>query len=119
MKSKKQSDIIDKIYSDIINNLKDYISFMKVFLNNQDYLIDVKKLNNQYKNYRENTKFILYEFNQNIDKLILKKNAKSKSNLAIISIYDALFLYFFHRDVYNKEFPNDAFIFNQNQNLKK
>ena len=119
LKSKKQSDIIDKIYSDIINNLKDYISFMKVFLNNQDYLIDVKKLNNQYKNYRENTKFILYEFNQNIDKLILKKNAKSKSNLAIISIYDALFLYFFHRDVYNKEFPNDAFIFNQNQNLKK
>ena len=119
LKSKKQSDIIDKIYSDIINNLKDYISFMKVFLNNQDYLIDVKKLNNQYKNYRENTKFILYEFNQNIDKIILKKNVKSKSNLAIISIYDALFLYFFHRDVYNKEFPNDAFIFNQNQNLKK
>ena len=118
LKSKKQSDIIDKIYSDIINNLKDYISFMKVFLNNQDYLIDVKKLNNQYKNYRENTKFILYEFNQNIDKLILKKNVKSKSNLAIISIYDALFLYFFHRDVYNKEFPNDKFIFNQNQNLK-
>ena len=118
LKSKKQSDIIDKIYSDIINNLKDYISFMKVFLNNQDYLIDVKKLNNQYKNYRENTKFILYEFNQNIDKIILKKNIKSKSNLAIISIYDALFLYFFHRDVYNKEFPNDAFIFNQNQNLK-
>ena len=119
LKSKKQSDIIDKIYSDIINNLKDYISFMKVFLNNQDYLIDVKKLNNQYKNYKENTKFILYEFNQNIDKIILKKNVKSKSNLAIISIYDALFLYFFHRDVYNKEFPNDAFIFNQNQNLKK
>ena len=119
LKSKKQSDIIDKIYSDIINNLKDYISFMKVFLNNQDYLIDVKKLNNQYKNYRENTKFILYEFNQNIDKIILKKNVKSKSNLAILSIYDALFLYFFHRDVYNKEFPNDAFIFNQNQNLKK
>ena len=119
LKSKKQSDIIDKIYSDIINNLKDYISFMKVFLNNQDYLIDVKKLNNQYKNYKENTKFILYEFNQNIDKLILKKNVKSKSNLAIISIYDALFLYFFHRDVYNKEFPNGAFIFNQNQNLKK
>ena len=119
LKSKKQSDIIDKIYSDIINNLKDYISFMKVFLHNQDYLIDVKKLNNQYKNYRENTKFILYEFNQNIDKIILKKNIKSKSNLAILSIYDALFLYFFHRDVYNKEFPNDAFIFNQNQNLKK
>ena len=118
LKSKKQSDIIDKIYSDIINNLKDYISFMKVFLHNQDYLIDIKKLNNQYKNYRENTKFILYEFNQNIDKIILKKNIKSKSNLAIISIYDALFLYFFHRDVYNKEFPNDAFIFNQNQNLK-
>jgi hypothetical protein len=117
LKSKKPSDIIDKIYSDVINNLKDYISFMKVFLNNQDYLIDVKKLNNQYKNYRENTKFILYEFNQNIDKIILKKNVKSKSNLAIISIYDALFLYFFHRDVYDKEFPNNTFIFNQN--LKK
>ena len=45
LKSKKSSDIIDKIYSDIISNLKDYISFLKIFLNNQDYLIDVKKLN--------------------------------------------------------------------------
>ena len=71
LKSKKSSDIIDKIYSDIISNLKDYISFLKIFLNNQDYLIDVKKLNKQYKNYKENTKFILYEFNQNIDKIIL------------------------------------------------
>ena len=60
LKSKKSSDIIDKIYSDIISNLKDYISFLKIFLNNQDYLIDVKKLNKQYKNYKENTKFILY-----------------------------------------------------------
>ena len=114
LKSKKSSDIIDKIYSDIINNLKDYISFLKIFLNNQDYLIDVKKLNKQYKNYKENTKFILYEFNQNIDKIILKKNVKSKSNLAIISIFDALYLYLFLRDVYNKEFPNNTFIFNQN-----
>ena len=109
LKSKKSSDIIDKIYSDIINNLKDYISFLKIFLNNQDYLIDVKKLNKQYKNYKENTKFILYECNQNIDKIILKKNVKSKSNLAIISIFDALYLYLFHRDIYNKEFPNIYF----------
>ena len=114
LKSKKSSDIIDKIYSDIISNLKDYISFLKIFLNNQDYLIDVKKLNKQYKNYKENTKFILYEFNQNIDKIILKKNVKSRSNLAIISIFDALYLYLFHRDIYNKEFPNNTFIFNQN-----
>ena len=114
LKSKKSSDIIDKIYSDIINNLKDYISFLKIFLNNQDYLIDVKKLNKQYKNYKENTKFILYEFNQNIDKIILKKNVKSRSNLAIISIFDALYLYLFHQDIYNKEFPNNTFIFNQN-----
>ena len=114
LKSKKSSDIIDKIYSDIISNLKDYISFLKIFLNNQDYLIDVKKLNKQYKNYKENTKFILYEFNQNIDKIILKKNVKSRSNLAIISIFDALYLYLFHRDIYNKEFPDNTFIFNQN-----
>ena len=114
LKSKKSSDIIDKIYSDIISNLKDYISFLKIFLNNQDYLIDVKKLNKQYKNYKENTKFILYEFNQNIDKIILKKNVKSRSNLAIISIFDALYLYLFHRDIYHKEFPNNTFIFNQN-----
>ena len=114
LKSKKSSDIIDKIYSDIISNLKDYISFLKIFLNNQDYLIDVKKLNKQYKNYKENTKFILYEFNQNIDKIILKKNVKSRSNFAIISIFDALYLYLFHRDIYNKEFPNNTFIFNQN-----
>ena len=114
IKSNKIGDIIDKIYLDIINNLKDYISFMKVFLNNQDYLIEVKKFNKQYKNFQENTKFILYEFNQNIDKIILKKNTKSKSNFAIMSIYDALFLYLFHREVYNKEFPNNSFIFNQN-----
>ena len=114
IKSNKIGDIIDKIYLEIINNLKDYISFMKVFLNNQDYLIEVKKFNKQYKNFQENTKFILYEFNQNIDKIILKKNTKSKSNFAIMSIYDALFLYLFHREVYNKEFPNNSFIFNQN-----
>ena len=41
-------------------------------------------------------------------------NTKSKSNFAIMSIYDALFLYLFHREVYNKEFPNNSFIFNQN-----
>ena len=114
IKTNKLNDIIDKIYSDVINNLKDYISFMKVFLNNQDYLKEVKKYNKQYKNFQENTKFILYEFNKNIDNIILKKNIKSKSNLAIISIFDALFLYFFHRDVYHKEFPNNSFIFNQN-----
>jgi len=114
IKTNKLNDIIDKIYSDVINNLKDYISFMKVFLNNQDYLKEVKKYNKQYKNFKENTKFILYEFNKNIDNIILKKNIKSKSNLAIISIFDALFLYFFHRDVYNKEFPNNSFIFGQN-----
>ena len=114
IKTNKLNDIIDKIYSDVINNLKDYISFMKIFLNNQDYLKGVKKYNKQYKNFKENTKFILYEFNKNIDNIILKKNNKSKSNLAIISIFDALFLYFFHRDVYNKEFPNNSFIFGQN-----
>ena len=114
IKTNKLNDIIDKIYSEVINNLKDYISFMKVFLNNQDYLKEVKKYNKQYKNFQENTKFILYEFNKNIDNIILKKNIKSKSNLAIISIFDALFLYFFHRDVYNKEFPNNSFIFGQN-----
>ena len=114
IKSNKLTDIIDKIYLDVINNLKDYISFIKVFLNNQDYLIEVKKYNKQFKNYQENTKFILYDFNQNIAKIILKKNIKSKSNLAVLSIYDALFLYFFHRDIYNKEFPNNNFIFNPN-----
>ena len=114
IKSNKLTDIIDKIYLDVINNLKDYISFLKVFLNNQDYLIEVKKYNKQFKNYQEKTKFILYDFNQNIDKIILKKNIKSKSNLAVLSIYDALFLYFFHRDIYNKEFPNNNFIFNPN-----
>ena len=114
IKTNKFNDIVDKIYLDVINNLKDYISFMKVFLNNQDHLKEVKKFNKQYKNFQENTKFILYEFNKNIDKIILKKDIKYKSNLAIISIFDALFLYFFNRDVYNKEFPNNSFIFNQN-----
>ena len=38
IKSNKLTDVIDKIYLDVINNLKDYISFMKVFLNNQDFL---------------------------------------------------------------------------------
>ena len=120
IKSNKLTDVIDKIYLDVINNLKDYISFMKVFLNNQDYLIEVKKYNKQYKDFKENTKFILHEFNQNIDKIILKKNIKSKSNLAILSIYDALFLYFFHREIYNKEFPhNNNLIFNEKfKNIK-
>ena len=119
LKSNKLSDIIDKIYLDVISNMKDFISFMKIFLNNQDYLIEVKKYNKQYKDYKENTKFILYEFNQNIEKIILKKDIKSKSNLAILSIYDALFLYFFHRDIYNKEFPNNTFIFNEIKKNKK
>ena len=113
IESNKTNDLIDDIYLKVINHLKKYISFMKEVLNNQDYLVDVKKYNKQCKNYQENTKFILYEFNQNIDKIILKKNANSKSNFAILSIYDALFLYFFHRDIYNKEFPKDDFIFNQ------
>ena len=113
IKSNKLDNVIDKIYSDVINHLKEFISFIKIFLNNQDYLIEVKKFNRQYQEYKENTKFILFEFNQNIDKIILKKNIKSKSNLAILSIYDALFLYFFHRDIYNKEFPNNAFIFKE------
>ena len=114
IKSNKLDNVIDKIYSDVLNHLKEFISFIKIFLNNQDYLIEVKKFNRQYQEYKENTKFILFEFNQNIDKIILKKNTKSKSNLAILSIYDALFLYFFHRDIYNKEFPNNAFIFKEN-----
>ena len=118
LKSNKLNDFIDKIYLEVIGNMKDFISFMKIFLNNQDYLIEVKKYNKQYKEFQENTKFILYEFNQNIDKILLKKNIKSKSNLAILSIYDALFLYFFHRDIYNKEFPNNNFIFNENKNNK-
>ena len=118
IKSNKLDNVIDKIYSDVLNHLKEFISFIKIFLNNQDYLIEVKKFNRQYQEYKENTKFILFEFNQNIDKIILKKNTKSKSNLAILSIYDALFLYFFHRDIYNKEFPNNSFIFKENIHKK-
>ena len=110
LKTDKFDNLIDKIYLDVISHFKDFISFIKIFLNNQDYLIGVKKYNKQFKNYQDNTKFILYQFNQNIDKIIIKNNIKAKSNLGVISIYDALFLYFFHRDIYNKEFGN-KFIF--------
>ena len=110
LKTDKFDNLIDKIYLDVISHFKDFISFIKIFLNNQDYLIGVKKYNKQFKSYQDNTKFILYQFNQNIDKIIIKNNIKAKSNLGVISIYDALFLYFFHRDIYNKEFGN-KFIF--------
>jgi hypothetical protein len=110
LKTDKFDNLIDKIYLDVISHFKDFISHIKIFLNNQDYLIGVKKYNKQFKNYQDNTKFILYQFNQNIDKIIIKNNIKAKSNLGVISIYDALFLYFFHRDIYNKEFGN-KFIF--------
>ena len=49
IKSNNLSHVVDKIYLDVINHLKEFISFMKIILNNQDYLIDVKKFNKQYK----------------------------------------------------------------------
>ena len=79
IKSNKLDNVIDKIYSDVLNHLKEFISFIKIFLNNQDYLIEVKKFNRQYQEYKENTKFILFEFNQNIDKIILNVFFKYKS----------------------------------------
>ena len=39
IKSNNLSHVVDKIYLDVINHLKEFISFMKIFLNNQDYLI--------------------------------------------------------------------------------
>ena len=112
LKSNQLNEIIDKIYSEIISNFKEIIPLMKVFLNNQDFLIEVKKLNKEFKDYKDITKYIIYEFNDNIDKIIIKKDLMSKSNLAVLSIYDALFLYFFHRDVYNRELGNINFLFN-------
>ena len=112
LKTNKLNEIINKIYFEIINNFKEITSFMKVILNNQDHLIGIKKLNKEFKDYQENTKFIIYDFNSNIDKILVKKDISLKSNLSVLSIYDALFLYLFHRDVYNREFGKDNFIFN-------
>ena len=92
---------------------------MEVFMKNQDLLIEVKKLNKQFIDYKDKTKQIIYETCDNIDKIFVKKDLKSKSNLAILSIYDALFLYLFHRDVYNREFGNNNFIFNSKYNIIK
>ena len=112
LKTNKLNEIIDKIYFEIISNFKEITSFMKVIFNNQDHLIGIKKLNKEFKDYQENTKFIIYDFNSNIDKILVKKDISLKSNLSVLSIYDALFLYLFHRDVYNREFGKDNFIFN-------
>ena len=112
LETNKLNEAIDKIYQEITNNFKEIIPFMKIFMNNQDFLTEVKKLNKQFIDYKDNTKQIIYEICSNIDKIIIKKDLKSKSNLAILSIYDALFLYLFHRDVYNREFGNNNFIFN-------
>ena len=112
LKTNKLNEIVDKIYFEIISNFKEITSFMKVILNNQDHLIGIKKLNKEFKDYQENTKFIIYDFNSNIDKILVKKDISLKSNLSVLSIYDALFLYLFHRDVYNREFGKDNFIFN-------
>ena len=117
IKSNKLNDVIDNIYSDVTNYFKEIVTFMKVFLSNQDYLIEVKKLNKEFKSYQDITKFIIYEFEENIDKIILKKNINSKSNLAVLSIYDALFFYLFHRDVYNREFGKNNFVFNSKSNI--
>ena len=112
LKTNKLSEIIDKIYFEIISNFKEITSFMKVILNNQDNLIDVKKLNKEFKEYEDITRHMIYDFNENIDKILVKKDIFYKSNLAVLSIYDALFLYLFHRDVYNREFGKNTFIFN-------
>ena len=117
IKSNKLNDVIDSIYSDVTSYFKEIVTFMKVFLSNQDYLIEVKKLNKEFKSYQDLTKFIIYEFEENIDKIILKKNINSKSNLAVLSIYDALFFYLFHRDVYNREFGKNNFVFNSKSNI--
>ena len=112
LKSNKLNEVIDKIYFEIISNFKEIIPLIKVLMNNQDYLIEVKKLYKEFRDYKDITKFIIYEFNENIDKIIIKKDLLSKSNLAVLSIYETLFLFLFHRDVYNKEFGSNNFIFN-------
>jgi hypothetical protein len=118
VKSNELNEIIDKIYLDVTCHFKDIIPFVKVFLNNQDNLVEVKKLNKKFKEFQDITKHLIYDFNENIDKIILKKDIMSKSNLAVLSIYDILFLYFFQRDVYNREFGINNFIFNNNLKIK-
>lgn len=117
LKSNELNGVTDQIYLDVTNHFKEIIPIVKVFLNNQDNLIEVKKLNKEFKQYQDLTKHLIYDFNDNIDKIILKKDIMSKSNLAVLSIYDILFLYFFQRDVYNREFGSNNFIFNNT--LKK
>ena len=118
VKSNELNEIIDKMYSDVTCHFKDIIPFVKVFLNNQNNLVEVKKLNKKFKEFQDITKYLIYDFNENIDKIILKKDIMSKSNLAVLSIYDILFLYFFQRDVYNREFGINNFIFNNNLKIK-
>ena len=118
VKSNELNEIIDKMYSDVTCHFKDIIPFVKVFLNNQDNLVEVKKLNKKFKEFQDITKYLIYDFNENIDKIILKKDIMSKSNLAVLSIYDILFLYFFQRDVYNREFGINNFLFNNNLKIK-
>ena len=114
LKLKKEIDVVDKIYDEIINNFKEVIPFIEVIMSNKDYLKGVKKLKKEFKEYQDLTKHLIYDFNSNIDKIILKRDLMSKSNLAVLNIYDALFLYLLHRDVYIKEFGNNNFIFNIN-----
>ena len=114
LKSSRYNKIIDSIYIDLTTHFKEFTEFLNVFLNKQDYLSEVRKYNREFKKYKGKLSNLIYVFNSNIDKIIVKKNTKSKSNLAFISIYDALFLYFFHRDLYNKEIGKDNFVFNLN-----
>ena len=118
LKSNKLNEIVDKIYDEIIHNFKEIIPIIKVFMHNENFLKEVKKLNKQFIDFKDNTKQIIYETCDNIEKLIVKRDLISKSNLAILSIYDALFLYLFHRDVYNREFGNNNFIFNSKYKIK-
>ena len=39
LKTNKLNEVVDKIYSEVINNFKEITYYMKIFLNNQDYLI--------------------------------------------------------------------------------
>ena len=114
LKSSRYNKIIDSIYIDLTTHFKEFTEFLNIFLNKQDYLSEVRKYNREFKKYKGKLSNLIYVFNANIDKIIVKKNTKSKSNLAFISIYDALFLYFFHRDLYNKEIGKDNFVFNLN-----
>ena len=118
LKSNKLNEIVDKIYDEIIHNFKEIIPIIKVFMHNENFLKEVKKLNKQFIDFKDNTKQIIYETCDNIEKLIVKRDLISKSNLAILSIYDALFLYLFHRDVYNRVFGYNNFIFNSKYKIK-